>query len=152
MKEPCNNKKTVVLWDVENITPSIKNPILRTVKAHLSNIDGDYVQMYAAANWGKVNPASAESLYKSGFELIHVPMPGKNAVDNILTNKAKDIIERHPEVECFILISSDSDYRRLLETIKSFGKSVYVMFSKDRTNRKFSDFLSSNMVDLALAV
>lgn len=116
-------KKTAIFLDAENI--SIIDT--RIAMAHIESDGslGEVILKRAYGDFGRSLHGAIPDLYDMGFTFNATPPSsrGKNVADFMLV---MDVVEIHRDVDidCFILISSDTGFSVLANKLKEAGKEV----------------------------
>jgi hypothetical protein len=120
--------KIGILWDIENVTPPSG---FNYVQAIIDAVCADGLLSYAMAFGDWSNAALkviADEMATNNFELIHTPHGGKkNSTDMSLVAHGVELIFQYPNIERFVLVSGDGDFRPLLLTQKKHGKETWVV-------------------------
>jgi hypothetical protein len=120
--------KIGILWDIENVTPPSGLNYVQTI---IDAVCADGLLSYAMAfgDWSNARMKGiADEMAASNFELIHTPHDGKkNSADMSLVAHGVEIIFQYPNIERFVLVSGDGDFRPLLLTQKKHGKETWVV-------------------------
>ncbi|MBY9002324.1 MAG: NYN domain-containing protein [Candidatus Heimdallarchaeota archaeon] len=127
LKPFYENRSVAILWDVENITPSSKSLFIEGFLEYVEQF-GRITIAQAYADWNKASVKKiSESLSKNRFELIHVPTAGKNSSDFSLVSLGIEMAFKYPNIDSFILVSGDSDFRPLVRSLVRNGKQVHIV-------------------------
>ncbi|MFV0361690.1 MAG: NYN domain-containing protein, partial [Suipraeoptans sp.] len=116
--------KYALLIDAENVSPKYIRPILRELskygKVTYKRIYGDWTNV-SRAGW-------KDSLLAHSITPIQQfrYVEGKNASDTALIIDAMDMLHSG-QLDGFCVVSSDSDFTRLIERLREGGKEVIVM-------------------------
>ena len=121
-----NASKIAIFVDVENLTHWVKHSgpddLLNELKAK-----GTTLVRHAYGNWSQPSISSLQvSLDRLGFDLVHSfhPISGKNSADIQLTIDVIECALTHPEINCFVLATGDSDFSSLFRKLRSMGKEI----------------------------
>jgi NYN domain len=88
----------------------------------------------AYSQWlGKDHPSQV-SIYKRGFRLIHIPVNGKNSVDEQLIDDC--CCEVTSKVNVLILIAGDKDYIPLVKDLQARGVRIVIVANRYSASRK----------------
>jgi hypothetical protein len=116
-----------LLWDIENVTPPAGMNLIRSIIEAIS-IDGRLSYAMAFGDWNNSNISRiAKEMASCNFELIHTPHGRKNSTDMSLIAHGVELIFQYPNIERFVLVSGDGDFRPLLLTQKKHGKETWVV-------------------------
>src|ERR1700736_980294 len=130
MKEKLN---IAVFVDYDNIQIGVKSPLRRESDVSLP-LDalkerGDIVAKFAYANWGRQEGA-ARSMAENAVQMVQrLPSPrgDKNGGDINLALDALEMAFTHNHVNAFAIVSGDSDFIPLVNKLKEYGKTVFVV-------------------------
>ena len=118
-----------VLWDIENVTPSLNSIFIDGVSEYSESL-GRVVAARAYCDWSKQNfrhlAPQLTSLY---FYLVHIPRrrSQKNAADIQLVSDALELLTKHEHIDTYILITGDSDFRALVLALRRAGKQIHII-------------------------
>lgn len=137
MQEKLN---IAVFVDYDNIEIGVKSTLRREFDVSLP-LDalkerGDLVAKFAYANWGRQEGA-ARSMAENAVQMVQrLPSPrgDKNGGDINLALDALEMAFTHPHVNAFAIISGDSDFIPLVNKLKEYGKTVFVVGGKAFTS------------------
>ncbi len=137
MQEKLN---IAVFVDYDNIEIGVKSTLRREFDVSLA-LDalkerGDLVAKFAYANWGRQEGA-ARSMAENAVQMVQrLPSPrgDKNGGDINLALDALEMAFTHPHVNAFAIISGDSDFIPLVNKLKEYGKTVFVVGGKAFTS------------------
>src|SRR5271156_2900534 len=137
MQEKLN---IAVFVDYDNIEIGVKSTLRREFDVSLP-LDalkerGDLVAKFAYANWGRQEGA-ARSMAENAVQMVQrLPSPrgDKNGGDINLALDALEMAFTHPHVNAFAIVSGDSDFIPLVNKLKEYGKTVYVVGGKAFTS------------------
>src|SRR6202142_1769404 len=129
-----------VFVDYDNIEIGVKSTLRREFDVSLP-LDalkerGDLVAKFAYANWGRQEGA-ARSMAENAVQMVQrLPSPrgDKNGGDINLALDALEMAFTHPHVNAFAIVSGDSDFIPLVNTLKEYGKTVFVVGGKAFTS------------------
>jgi len=135
-----------VFVDYDNIEIGLKTTVRREFDVSLC-LDalkerGDIVAKFAYANWGRQEGAARQMAENAVQMVQRLPSPrgDKNGGDINLALDALEMAFTHTHVNAFAIISGDSDFIPLVNKLKEYGKTVYVVGGKAFT----SNILQSN--------
>src|SRR5580698_9008997 len=137
MQEKLN---IAVFVDYDNIEIGVKSTLRREFDVSLP-LDalkerGDLVAKFAYANWGRQEGA-ARSMAEHAVQMVQrLPSPrgDKNGGDINLALDALEMAFTHPHVNAFAIVSGDSDFIPLVNKLKEYGKTVFVVGGKAFTS------------------
>src|SRR5579863_7480896 len=137
MQEKLN---IAVFVDYDNIEIGVKSTLRREFDVSLP-LDalkerGDLVAKFAYANWGRQEGA-ARSMAENAVQMVQrLPSPrgDKNGGDINLALDALEMAFTHPHVNAFAIISGDSDFIPLVNKLKEYGKTVFIVGGKAFTS------------------
>src|SRR5579862_7977144 len=137
MQEKLN---IAVFVDYDNIEIGVKSTLRREFDVSLP-LDalkerGDLVAKFAYANRGRQEGA-ARSMAENAVQMVQrLPSPrgDKNGGDINLALDALEMAFTHPHVNAFAIVSGDSDFIPLVNKLKEYGKTVFVVGGKAFTS------------------
>src|SRR5271165_5460933 len=137
MQEKLN---IAVFVDYDNIEIGVKSTLRREFDVSLP-LDalkerGDLVAKFAYANWGRQEGA-ARSMAENAVQMVQrIPSPrgDKNGADINLALDALEMAFTHTHVNAFAIVSGDSDFIPLVNKLKEYGKTVFVVGGKAFTS------------------
>src|ERR1700690_1299586 len=129
-----------VFVDYDNIEIGVKSTLRREFDVSLP-LDalkerGDLVAKFAYANWGRQEGA-ARSMAENAVQMVQrLPSPrgDKNGADINLALDALEMAFTHTHVNAFAIVSGDSDFIPLVNKLKEYGKTVFVVGGKAFTS------------------
>ncbi len=129
-----------VFVDYDNIEIGVKSTLRRDfyVGAVLDALKerGVVVAKFAYANWGRQEPATRQMAENAVQMVQRIPSPrgDKNGADINLALDALEMAFTHPHVNAFAIVSGDSDFIPLVNKLKEYGKTVFVVGGKAFTS------------------
>ena len=137
MQEKLN---IAVFVDYDNIEIGVKSTLRREFDVSLP-LDalkerGDLVAKFAYANWGRQEGAT-RSMAENAVQMVQrLPSPrgDKNGADINLALDALEMAFTHSHVNAFAIVSGDSDFIPLVNKLKEYGKTVFVVGGKAFTS------------------
>ncbi len=130
MQEKLN---IAVFVDYDNIEIGVKSTLRREFDVSLA-LDslkerGDIVAKFAYANWGRQEGATRQMAENAVQMVQRIPSPrgDKNGADINLALDALEMAFTHSHVNAFAIVSGDSDFIPLVNKLKEYGKTVYVV-------------------------
>jgi uncharacterized protein (TIGR00288 family) len=137
MQEKLN---IAVLVDYDNIEIGVKSTLRREFDVSLAlnalKERGDIVAKFAYANWGRCEPAT-RSMAENAVQMVQrIPSPrgDKNGADINLALDALEMAFTHANITAFAIVSGDSDFIPLVNKLKAYGKTVFVVGGKAFTS------------------
>src|SRR4051794_40189476 len=129
-----------VFVDYDNIEIGVKSTLRREFDVSLP-LDalkerGDIVAKFAYANWGRQEGATRQ-MAESAVQMVQrIPSPrgDKNGADINLALDALEMAFTHSHVNAFAIVSGDSDFIPLVNKLKEYGKTVFVVGGKGFTS------------------
>ena len=129
-----------VFVDYDNIEIGVKSTLRREFDVSLA-LDalkerGDIVAKFAYANWGRQEGAT-RSMAENAVQMVQrLPSPrgDKNGADINLALDALEMAFTHSHVNAFAIVSGDSDFIPLVNKLKEYGKTVFVVGGKAFTS------------------
>ncbi len=137
MQEKLN---IAVFVDYDNIEIGVKSTLRRDFDVSLPlealKERGDIVAKFAYANWGRQEYATREMAENAVQMVQRIPSPrgDKNGADINLALDALEMAFTHSHVNAFAIISGDSDFIPLVNKLKEYGKTVFVVGGKAFTS------------------
>ena len=168
MNEPIERGGDVALFiDWENFKISLaaghRIPNVSALKEEVSN-HGRVVVAKAYADWVARTPElrgasqfinDPPALYAAGIEPVYVPTrlsfgpPSstgytrttriKNSVDVKMTTDCIETAHSHPNIGTYVLVSGDSDFIHVINTLRTMGKQVVIIGVTWSTSRRLAD-------------
>src|SRR5487761_2772047 len=137
MQEKLNIAVSV---DYDNIEIGLKSTLRREFDVSLA-LDalkerGDLVAKFAYANWGRQDGATRQMAENAVQMVQRIPSPrgDKNGADINLALDALEMAFTHTHVNAFAIVSGDSDFIPLVNKLKEYGKTVFVVGGKAFTS------------------
>src|SRR3954468_6419320 len=137
MQEKLN---IAVFVDYDNIEIGLKSTLRREFDVSLA-LDavkerGDIVAKFAYANWGRQDGATRQMAENAVQMVQRIPSPrgDKNGADINLALDALEMAFSHAHVNAFAVVSGDSDFIPLVNKLKEYGKTVFVVGGKAFTS------------------
>src|SRR5450432_3564804 len=129
-----------VFVDYDNIEIGVKSTLRREFDVSLP-LDalkerGDIVAKFAYANWSRQEGATRQMAENAVQMVQRLPSPrgDKNGGDINLALDALEMAFTHPHVNAFAIVSGDSDFIPLVNKLKEYGKTVFVVGGKAFTS------------------
>ena len=129
-----------VFVDYDNIEIGVKSTLRREFDVSLA-LDalkerGDLVAKFAYANWGRQDGATRQMAENAVQMVQRIPSPrgDKNGADINLALDALEMAFTHAHVNAFAIVSGDSDFIPLVNKLKEYGKTVFVVGGKAFTS------------------
>ncbi len=129
-----------VFVDYDNIEIGVKSTLRREFDVAIC-LDalkerGDIVAKFAYANWGRQEDATRQMAQNAVQMVQRLPSPrgDKNGADINLALDSLEMAFTHTHVNAFAIISGDSDFIPLVNKLKEYGKTVYVVGGKAFTS------------------
>jgi uncharacterized protein (TIGR00288 family) len=129
-----------VFVDYDNIEIGVKSTLRREFDVSLP-LDalkerGDIVAKFAYANWSRQEPAVRQMAENAVQMVQRLPSPrgDKNGADINLALDALEMAFTHKNVNAFAIISGDSDFIPLVNKLKAYGKTIYIVGGKAFTS------------------
>src|ERR1700728_4475517 len=129
-----------VFVDYDNIEIGLKSTLRREFDVSLA-LDalkerGDLVAKFAYANWGRQDGATRQMAENAVQMVQRIPSPrgDKNGADINLALDALEMAFTHAHVNAFAIVSGDSDFIPLVNKLKEYGKTVFVLGGKAFTS------------------
>ncbi|MCW5976963.1 MAG: NYN domain-containing protein [Bryobacteraceae bacterium] len=149
MEEKLN---IAIFVDYDNIEIGVKSTLRRefdvAVTLDALRERGDIVAKFAYANWGRQERA-ARQMSENAVQMVqrHPSSRGdKNGGDINLALDALEMAFTHDHINAFAIVSGDSDFTPLVNKLKEYGKTVFVVGGKAFTStilqRNCHEFIS----------
>ena len=129
-----------VFVDYDNIEIGVKSTLRREFDVSLP-LDalkerGDIVAKFAYANWSRQEGATRQMAENAVQMVQRIPSPrgDKNGADINLALDALEMAFTHQNVNGFAIVSGDSDFIPLVNKLKEYGKTVFVVGGKAFTS------------------
>jgi len=121
-------EQTVILWDIENVTPQADSGFVSTLLEFIETEGGVVSSALCFGDWTRRNFVRiSKELAENNFELVHIPRARKNSADISLITHATEMIFLYPHLDRFVIITGDADFRPLLQTLRKNGKKTWVI-------------------------
>ena len=140
-KELMQDRLNIAVFvDYDNIEIGVKSTLRREfdVSLALSALKerGDIVAKFAYANWGRQEGATRQMAENAVQMVQRIPSPrgDKNGADINLALDALEMAFTHAHVNAFAIVSGDSDFIPLVNKLKEYGKTVFVVGGKAFTS------------------
>ena len=137
MQEKLN---IAVFVDYDNIEIGVKSTLRREFDVSIAlealKERGDIVAKFAYANWGRQEGATRQMAENAVQMVQRLPSPrgDKNGADINLALDALEMAFTHSHVNAFAIVSGDSDFIPLVNKLKEYGKTVFVVGGKAFTS------------------
>ena len=129
-----------VFVDYDNIEIGVKSTLRREFAVSLC-LDalkerGDIVAKFAYANWARQEGAVRQMAENAVQMVQRLPSPrgDKNGADINLALDALEMAFTHKNVNAFAIISGDSDFIPLVNKLKAYGKTIFIVGGKAFTS------------------
>jgi uncharacterized protein (TIGR00288 family) len=125
--------KIAVFVDYDNIEIGVKSTLQRDldIAMVLDSLKerGDIVAKFAYADWGRQEGAKRQMAENAVQMVQRIPSPrgDKNGADINLALDALEMAFTHDHVNAFAIISGDSDFIPLVNKLKEYGKTIFVV-------------------------
>lgn len=135
-----DKQNIAVFVDYDNIEIGVKSTLRREFDVSLPlealKERGDVVAKFAYANWGRQEQATRQMAENAVQMVQRIPSfrGDKNGADINLALDALEMAFTHSHVNAFAIISGDSDFVPLLNKLKEYGKTVFVVGGKAFTS------------------
>jgi uncharacterized protein (TIGR00288 family) len=129
-----------VFVDYDNIEIGVMSTLRRDFDVSLAlgalKERGDIVAKFAYANWGRREGATRQMAENAVQMVQRIPSPrgDKNGADINLALDALEMAFTHAHVNAFAVVSGDSDFIPLVNKLKEYGKTVFVLGGKAFTS------------------
>jgi uncharacterized protein (TIGR00288 family) len=160
MQEKLN---IAVFVDYDNIEIGVKSTLRRefdvSVALDALKERGDIIAKFAYANWGRQEGATRQMAENAVQMVQRLPSPrgDKNGADINLALDALEMAFTHSHVNAFAIVSGDSDFIPLVNKLKEYGKTVFVVGGKAFTStilqQNCHEFVSyESLIDIGSSV
>ncbi len=140
-KEIMQDRLNIAVFvDYDNIEIGVKSTLRREFDVSLPlgalKERGDIVAKFAYANWGRQEGATRQMAENAVQMVQRIPSPrgDKNGADINLALDALEMAFTHAHVNAFAIVSGDSDFIPLVNKLKEYGKTVFVVGGKAFTS------------------
>lgn len=140
-----NTSNIAIFIDVENLTHWVKYSGPDYLFDELKQ-KGNVLIRKAYGNWSNASISLLQvNLDRLGFDFSHNfhPIKGKNSADIQLTIDVVECALTHPEIDCFVLATGDSDFSPLFRKLRSLGKEVIGVGPKSPLSKSVESSCSS---------
>src|SRR4030081_3396475 len=148
--------KIAVFIDFDNIEIGVKSTLQREfdVPAVLDALKerGEIITKIAYANWGKLEN-STRQLSEYAVQMVQrdpSPRGDKNGADINLALDALELAFTHDHINAFAIVSGDSDFIALVNKLKQYDKTVFVVggraFTSTILQKNCHEFISYESV------
>ena len=133
-------KNIAVFVDYDNIEIGVKSTLSRefSVGVVLDALKerGQIVAKFAYANWSRQEGATRQMAENAVQMVQRIPSPrgDKNGADINLALDALEMAFTHAHVNAFAIVSGDSDFVPLVNKLKEYGKTVFIVGGKAFTS------------------
>ena len=150
-----NDRKTIAIYfDLENVDPKLDIGIL--LDSISLNIEEEVQAVFAIKlACGRTEAISSfrDQLRDSNFDIREAPQVSKgnlkNRADLILSIEAfETLVHNKPEIDLYVFITSDTDFTVVMDKLRKYGKSVWLVTRNNVMNNK----LFSTSSDLILSI
>jgi uncharacterized protein (TIGR00288 family) len=129
-----NEKLQIAVFvDYDNIEIGVKSTLQRDLDVSMV-LDalkerGDIVAKFAYADWGRQEGAKRQMAENAVQMVQRVPSPrgDKNGADINLALDAMEMAFTHVHINAFAIVSGDSDFIPLVNKLKEYGKTIFVV-------------------------
>jgi uncharacterized protein (TIGR00288 family) len=132
--------KIAVFIDFDNIEIGVKSTLQRefdvSIVLEALKERGEIITKIAYANWGKLEN-STRQLSEYAVQMVQrdpSPRGDKNGGDINLALDALELAFTHDHINAFAIISGDSDFMALVNKLKQYDKTVFVVGGKAFTS------------------
>jgi len=140
-KDHMQDKLNIAVFvDYDNIEIGVKSTLQRDFDVSIA-LDalkerGDIVAKFAYANWARQENATRQMAANAVQMVQRIPSPrgDKNGADINLALDALEMAFTHDHVNAFAIVSGDSDFIPLVNKLKEYGKTVFVLGGKAFTS------------------
>ncbi len=125
--------KIAVFVDYDNIEIGVKSTLQRDLDISMvldaMKERGDLVAKFAYADWGRQEGAKRQMAENAVQMVQRIPSPrgDKNGADINLALDALEMAFTHDHINAFAIVSGDSDFIPLVNKLKEYGKTIFVI-------------------------
>ncbi len=137
LQENQEKPQACILWDLENINPGEKSLFVDGLIEYVSKY-GKITKSKVFGDWSNsaINKMT-QVLSAKSFEMIHVhAVKKKSSADIEMITTGIETALQNPKLSMFFLITGDSDFRSLANSLKRSGKEVYIVYDSKRVSTK----------------
>jgi len=150
--------KIAVFVDYDNIEIGVKSTLQRDldIAVVLDSLKerGEIVAKFAYADWGRQEGAKRQMAENAVQMVQRIPSPrgDKNGADINLALDALEMAFTHDHINAFAIVSGDSDFIPLVNKLKEYGKTIFVVggraFTSTILQKNCHEFISfESMLD-----
>nr|QGT51357.1 NYN domain-containing protein [uncultured Spirochaetaceae bacterium] len=127
--------KIAVYFDLENINPKFDlDKLLDAISLKIEDSETVFVYKFACGNENAISNFR-DKLKDWSFEIREAPKVSKgnpkNRADLILSLEAfETIVQKIPEIDIYVFITSDTDFTVVAEKLRKYGKEVWLVVRK----------------------
>src|SRR6201985_289058 len=132
--------KIAVFIDFDNIEIGVKSTLQRecdvSIVLEALKERGEIITKIAYANWGKLEN-STRQLSEYAVQMVQrdpSPRGDKNGADINLALDALELAFTHDHINAFAIVSGDSDFIALVNKLKQYDKTIFVVGGKAFTS------------------
>ncbi|MFP4267684.1 MAG: NYN domain-containing protein [Spirochaetaceae bacterium] len=128
VEESGRRKDTVALvWDIENVSPSIPSTFVKGVLGHLRT-RGRLAAARVYGDWSRESlSAAARQLHEESFDLIHLPREAVGQRESIIAGQTVELISIYPHISKLVLVSGDAFYTGMIKNIAAHNVETLVI-------------------------
>lgn len=140
---PAATLTMAVFCDYENLAIGVRKAqyprfdIHRIIERLL--LKGSIVVKKAYCDWSRYKDDKRD-MHEAAFDLIEIPqraLSGKNSADIRMVVDALDLCYTRPHIDCFVIISGDSDFSPLVSKLRENNRTVIGVGVKVSTSNLF---------------
>jgi len=131
------NEHYAIFWDYEN-TPLSRQDFYETYLA-LKAFNDQHTIVFTKVYYRQISISPDDLKIIRLLPKIQtkcVQNNKKNAVDNVLMQSCRSVLENHPEITHVIILSGDGDFGPLIKDIRNRGMKTWLICRKKSRNRK----------------
>lgn len=150
-----NRKAAAIIWDIEDVTPSISSTFVKGLRDYVL-ADGriSLARVYGDFSGSRLSAAAAE-LHGESFEMVHLPAECGEDFASILTARTLDAVAGHPHIGRLLLISGRGSLSPLVRQARTFDLETMVICDARKADERlllladsFCDFRDLTIVPM----
>ncbi len=113
-----NREALAIVWDIENVTPSINSTFMKGLLEY-ANAIGRVSTARVYGDWSREGREStARQLFEDSFEMTHVPRTHREQTDIILGTQVLNMLNSSPHIRKLLLVSGSAELIPVLQEIR----------------------------------
>ena len=116
-----------VVWDIENVTPSINSTFVRGLLDYVRT-EGRLAVTRVYGDWSKTSlKGTARQLSEESFDLIHLPKRTGNENEFIIATQTIELPSLYPRIKKLILVSGDATFTRVIREVAAYDVETEIL-------------------------